>query len=173
VRRVKVTAEKISTDPRSRRRRTIPTGQLALALNGQADHAWAASFIVTNIPADNGADIVGLEAWFRRRTSIEDRFREGKHGGGMNHLPSGDHTINTVWTWAALLAGALTVMLQALIGWHAHHGDRTRTPTLRHRLLTIPGRILRHARGITLRLPPGHTTIPDALRLLQALPPPG
>jgi len=173
VRRVKVTAEKISADPRSRRRRTIPAGQLALALDGQAEHAWAASFIVTNIPADDGADIAGLEAWFRRRTSIEDRFREGKHGGGLNHLPSGDHTINTVWTWASLLAGALTVMLQALIGWHAHHGERTRTPTLRHRLLTIPGRILRHARSITLRLPTGHTAIPDALRLLRALPPPG
>jgi len=173
VRRVKVSAAQISADPRSRRRRTIPAGQLALALGGQADHAWAASFIVTNIPADDGADIVGLEAWFRRRTSIEDRFRDGKHGGGMNHLPSGDHTINTVWTWAALLAGAITVMLQALIGWHAHHGDRTRTPTLRHRLLTIPGRILRHARGITLRLPPGHTAITDALHKLRALPPPG
>jgi len=173
VRRVKVTASKISADPRSRRRRTIPAGQLALALDGHAEHAWAASFIVTNIPADDGADIVGLEAWFRRRTSIKDRFRDGKHGGGLHHLPSADHTINTVWTWASLLAGALTVMLQALIGWHAHHGDRTRTPTLRHRLLTIPGRILRHARGITLRLPTGHTAITDALRLLRALPPRG
>jgi len=63
VRRVKVTAAKISADPRSRRRRTIPKGQLALALGGQAEHAWACSFIVTNIPADDGADIVGLEAW--------------------------------------------------------------------------------------------------------------
>ncbi len=81
--------------------------------------------------------------------------------------------MNTVWTWAALLAGAITVMLQALIGWHAHHGERTRPPTLRHRLLTIPGRVLRHARGITLRLPAGHTAITDALRRLRALPPPG
>jgi len=45
VRRVKVTAEQISADPRSRRRRTIPAGQLALALDGQAEHAWACSFI--------------------------------------------------------------------------------------------------------------------------------
>jgi len=86
VRRVKVTAAKISADPRSRRRRTIPAGQLALALDGHAEHAWACSFIVTNIPADDGPDIVGLEAWFRRRTSIEDRFRDGKHGSGLNHL---------------------------------------------------------------------------------------
>jgi len=111
---MKVTARRLSADPRSRRRRTIPTGQLALALGGQAEHAWACSFIVTNIPADDGADIVGLEAWFRRRTSIEDRFREGKHGGGLHHLPSSDHTINTVWTWASLLASALSVMLSVL-----------------------------------------------------------
>ncbi len=173
VRRVKVSATAISADPRSRRRRTIPADQLALALDGQAEHAWACSFIVTNIAANDGADIVALEVWFRRRTSIEDRFRDGKHGGGLNHLPSGDHTINTVWTWATLLAGALSVMLQSLIGWHAHHGERTRTPTLRHRLLTIPGRILRHARSLTLRLPAGHTALADALQALRALPPPG
>jgi len=91
----------------------------------------------------------------------------------MAKLRDGDHTVNTVWTWAGLLAGAISVMLQALLGWHAHHGDRTRTPTLRHRLLTIPGRIPRHARGLTLRLPAGHTAITDALRTLRALPPPG
>ena len=100
MRRVTVTAATISADPRSRRRRTIPAGQLALALDGHAEHAWACSFIITNIPADDVPDIVGLEAWFRRRTSIEDRFRDGKHGGGLNHLPSGDHTVNTMWTWA-------------------------------------------------------------------------
>jgi len=47
------------------------------------------------------------------------------------------------------------------------------TPTLRHWLLTVPGRILRHARGLTLRLPAGHTAITDALQRVRALPPPG
>ena len=71
---VRLSAERISLDPRSRRRRTIPRDQLALALSGAAEHAYAYSFIVTNIPADGG-DVAGLEAWFCRRTSIEDRFR--------------------------------------------------------------------------------------------------
>ncbi|WP_239406141.1 hypothetical protein [Frankia sp. Cj3] len=50
VRRVTVPAGEISVDPRSRRRRTIPAGQLALVLEGVADHAWAVSVIVMNIP---------------------------------------------------------------------------------------------------------------------------
>ncbi len=46
IRRVRVDAETISTDPRSRRRRTIDTDQLTLALDGQLDCVWATSFIV-------------------------------------------------------------------------------------------------------------------------------
>ena len=45
VRRVRVETEAISADPRSRRRRTIDPGQLALALAGTATHAYAVSFI--------------------------------------------------------------------------------------------------------------------------------
>lgn len=47
VRRVKIPAQAISADPRSRRRRTIPKGQLTLALEGVSDHAYAYSFIAT------------------------------------------------------------------------------------------------------------------------------
>jgi len=50
IRRVRVEADQISTDPRSRRRRTIDRHQLALVLDGVADHGWATSFIVTNLP---------------------------------------------------------------------------------------------------------------------------
>jgi len=45
VRRVRVDAEAISADPRSRRRRTIDPAQLALAIEGTATHAYAVSFI--------------------------------------------------------------------------------------------------------------------------------
>ena len=173
VRWIKISAELISRDPRSRRRRTIPKDQLTLALDGAAGHAYAHSFIVTNIPADVG-DVTGLEAWFRRRTSIEDRFREGKHGTGLHHLPSGQASINTIWAWRALLAGALTTMLQPLIGRRPDHAGRTCTPTVRHQLLALPGRILRRARGITLRLgTAGDRLLPAALTALRALPRPG
>jgi hypothetical protein len=96
IRRVQVPTEQLSADPRSRRRRTVAPDQLALALGGAAEDVWAVSFIVTNIPASHG-DYVGLEAWFRNRTSIEERFREAKLGGGLHHLPSADPGPNTVW----------------------------------------------------------------------------
>ena len=92
VRRVRVEAEQVSTDSRSRRRRTIDPDQLALVLDGVATHAYALSFIVTNITTtedENGPDLHEVEAWFRRRTDIEDRIREAKLGAALRHLPSG------------------------------------------------------------------------------------
>lgn len=91
VRRVRVDAEAISADPRSRRRRTIDPGQLALALEGTATHAYAVSFIVTNIPTHDdskkGETVVEVQAWFRRRTDIEDRIREAKLGAALGTCP--------------------------------------------------------------------------------------
>ncbi len=91
VRRVRVDAEAISADPRSRRRRTIDPDQLALALDGTATHAYAVSFIVTNLPTHhdpaNGETIRDVESWFRRRTDIEDRVREAKLVPGCATFP--------------------------------------------------------------------------------------
>lgn len=173
IRRVQVPTEQLSADPRSRRRRTVAPDQLALALGGAAEDVWAVSFIVTNIPASHG-DYVGLEAWFRNRTSIEERFREAKLGGGLHHLPSADPGSNTVWMWAGLLAGATNVMLQSLTGLdrQAHAPGRMRIATLRHRLLAVPGRLISHARGLTLRLPPDQQSLPAVLTRLRALPAP-
>jgi hypothetical protein len=118
VRRVRVDAEAISADPRSRRRRTIDPGQLALALEGTATHAYAVSFIVTNIPTygepakgetTKGETVRDVEAWFRRGTDIEDRIREAKLSAALPKLPSGSAVLNTVWMWAALIAGNLSV----------------------------------------------------------------
>ncbi len=173
VRRVKIRVERLSSDGRSRRRRTIAKDQLALALRGQLDHVWAVSFIVTNIPA-NPNDYVGYEAWFRNRTSIEDRFREAKHGAGLIHLPSPRPGRERGLGWAGLLAGALAVMLQAVTGLDRppHHPGRMRITTLRHRLINIPGRITTHARSPLLRLHPAHQLLPAVLTRLRALPAP-
>ena len=176
VRRVRVDAEAISADPRSRRRRTIDKNQLALALEGTATHAYAVSFIVTNIPANdrpgdtrgNAETILEVEAWFRRRTDIEDRIREAKLGAALRHLPSGHHAINTVWMWAALLAGNLSTLLQALTG--VDDGGRAHAARLRHELLCVPARLVRHGRRLTLRLPPGDHLLPVVLTRIRKLP---
>lgn len=177
VRRVRVDAEEISADPRSRRRRTIEAGQLALALEGTATHAYAVSFIATNIPANdrstndrpandrptndrpgqsagNAESILEVEAWFRRRNDIEDRIREAKLGAALRHLPSGHHTVNTVWMWAALLAGNLPTPLQALTGIDEH--GRAHAARLRHELLCVPARLVRHGRSLTRQPRPNH-----------------
>jgi hypothetical protein len=145
VRRVKVPAQEISTDPRSRRRRTIPAGQLALVLGGVADHAWAVSFLVTNIPAAQPEGIVAVEYWFRGRADIETRIKEAKLGAALRHLPSGDPVINRVWMWAAILAGWISAMLQSLSGYDQHTGR-------------AHGHRFRHAGQLLLRLPPAAAT---------------
>jgi hypothetical protein len=176
VRRVRVDADDISADPRSRRRRTIDKAQLALALEGTATHAYAVSFIVTNIPANDRpgdtdhADsdtILDVEAWFRRRTDIEDRIREAKLGAALRKLPSGDQTINTVWMWAALLAGNLSVLLQTLT--QTDKQGRAHAARLRHELLCVPARLVRHGRQLTLRLPPGDHLLPVVLTRIREL----
>ena len=125
---------------------------------------------MTNLPT-GGAGFAGVddvEAWFRHRADIEDRIRDAKLGAALRHLPSGHVEINRVWMWATLLAGNLSVLLQALTGLDATgraHGAR-----LRHTLLCVPARVIRHARGLTLRLPPGPQLLPEVLARLRALP---
>jgi len=127
VRRVRVRAGDVSTDPRARRRRTIPKDQLALALDGLVDEVWAYSFIATNLDVSTPAKAAALEAWHRMRTDIEDRIRDAKHGAALRHLPSGDRTVNTVWMWAALLAINMSAWLHELTGLDDGHG-RGRPP---------------------------------------------
>ncbi len=171
VRRVKVRAQDISTDPRARRRRTIPKGQLALALDGLVTHVYAYSFIATNLDVSTPAKAVAAEAWHRMRTDIEDRIRDAKHGAALRHLPSASRTANTVWMWGALLAINLSAWLQELSGLDTGDGrGRAHLGTLRHRLLNVPARLVRHAGQVTLRLPPGHHLLAQVLSRLRRLP---
>jgi hypothetical protein len=171
VRRVSVRAEDISTDPRARRRRTIPQGQLALALDGLVEHVYAYSFIATNLDVSTPAKAVTVEAWHRMRTDIEDRIRDAKHGAALRHLPSGTRAANTIWMWGALLAVNLSAWLQELAGLDTGDGrGRAHLGTLRHRLLTVPARLIRHAGQVTLRLPPGRQLLAQVLARLRRLP---
>ena len=172
VRRVRVDTAEISADSRSRRRRTVPAEQLALALGGQLDHVWAVSFIVTNIPTGGHEQFdtaVQVEAWFRGRTDIEDRFKDAKIGAALRHLPSADPAVNAAWMWGALLAVNLSVLLQALAG--LDDNGRAHCGRLRRELLCVPARVITHAGRVELRLPPGRQTLlPEVLARLRALP---
>lgn len=168
VRRMRVKTADISPDQRARRRRTFDPAQLALALGGQTGHAYAYSPIVTNLTGP----AVALEAWFRDRAWVEERIKDSKQGMALRHLPSGYAAANEVWTWAAFLALTLSAALQALTNHdqpHRAHGKR-----LRRELITVPARVVHHARRLIVRLAPGQADGPllAAYDTLHALPGP-
>ena len=167
VRRVRLDADEVRADPRSRRRRTIDPDQLAMVLGGEADHAYAYSFIVTNLDGD----IVEIEAWFRERAQVEERIRDSKCGLALRHLPSGYETVNVVWMWAAFLALNLSAWTQALAGIDTD--GRAHAKRARRELFGVGARVLRHARRIVVRLSPANRRGPllpawAALRVLPA-----
>ena len=51
-------------------------------------------------------------------------------------------------------------------------GGKAMIATLRWRLIAVPGRLIRHARHLILRLPPGHSLLPEVLARLRDLPTP-
>jgi hypothetical protein len=181
--RLDVAAGQVSTDPRSRRRRTLHPDQRALPLTdlADADAVYGYSFILTNLDASTPEAAAAIEHWYRHRTSIENMFRDSKHGAALRHLPSGYREINLAWMWGALLAATIAGWLHHLTatekpdGTLAGHGVRdgqAMIATLRWRLVRVPARLIRHARGLTLRLPPGHQLLAEILARLRALPTP-
>ena len=86
---------------------TIDKAQQALALEGKLDYVYGYSFILTNLDVSTPANLVEVEHWYRHRTDIEALKKDAKHGAALRHLPSGDHTVNTAWMWAALLVRAI------------------------------------------------------------------
>ena len=81
--------------------------------------------------------------------------------------------------WGALVAVSITGWLHQLTatpragGKLAGHGVRdgqAMITTLRHRLIRVPARLVRHAGVLDLRLPPGHHLLEEILARTRALP---
>jgi hypothetical protein len=60
--------------------------------------------------------------------------------------------------WAALIAGNLSALRLALTCLDEH--GRAHAAPLRHQLLCVPARLIRHGRTLTLRLPHGEQLLP-------------
>jgi len=166
VRRVRVRAADVSADPRARRRRTFAPGQLRLALGGQLDQLLSYSVAVTN----TGDDPVSLEAWFRERAQTQERINHSRLGMALRHLPSGSAEVNAVWMWAALAALNCSAWPQALAGIDT--GGRAHGKRLRRELTGVPGRLVRHAGQLTVRVAPRYAYLGQARQRLAALPAP-
>ena len=133
---------------------------------------------MTNLDVASGAKAAAVEHWYRHRTQVENIFRDAKLGAALRHLPSGYPQVNTAWMWGALLAASIAGWLHQLTATHAGarlfghgvRGGQAMIATLRHRLIRVPARLIRHARGIELRLPPGHELLDEVLARIRALP---
>jgi hypothetical protein len=182
IRRVALDPAQVSADPRSRRRtlhpdqRALPFPELA-----QQPAVYACSFILTNLDVSTPSQAVAAEHWYRHRTTVENLFRDSKLGAALRHLPSGYPQVNLAWMWGALLAASMAAWLHQLTGTalgedivHGHgvRGGKAMIATLRWRLIAVPGRLVRHARHLVLRLPPGHSLLSEVLARLRALPAP-
>ncbi|MCQ4080808.1 transposase [Streptomyces sp. RB6PN25] len=155
-RRVRYDAEQISADARSRRARTVGKNQLALALGGELDEVFAYSFLATNEELDLDEEITQAEFAFRRRTRIEELFRDTAYGAGLNHLPSGSHAVNTCWMWGALLAYNLSAWLQMI----APLGPaRARIATVRRLLIARAARLVVTSRRTPAAIRPRSTGV--------------
>ena len=162
VRRVPVTAaELLAGSPKARRRKTIPPEQLQMVLDGQLDSTYAYSFIVTDIPAKE-MTAVEVEHFHRHRAQIEERFKDLKLGQPLRHLPSGNLNANRLWLACALLALNITAWvcdISPAAGASGNAPDdtplRRHAKALRRILFCVPGRIVRTARRIIVRLPAG------------------
>ncbi|HLW95433.1 MAG TPA: IS1380 family transposase [Solirubrobacteraceae bacterium] len=119
----------------------------------------------------NRTDTIGLvESEHRQHAVVELAIRDVKDQA-LAHFPSGKFTANAAWTVIAALAHNL-LRWTTLIGLPDTTIPTART--LRRRLLTIPGRVTRTARTVTLRLParwPWETEFLTALERLRAVPP--
>ena len=166
-----------------RRRRTLHPDQRALPFPelAAAGAIYAYSFILTNLDVTAPDKAAAVEHWHRHRTTVENLFRDSKLGAALRHLPSGYPQVNLAWMWGALLAATMAAWLHQLtattagediLAGHGVRGGKAMIATLRWRLIAVPGRLVRHARHLVLRLPPGHGLLPEVLARLRALPGP-
>jgi hypothetical protein len=114
-------------------------------------------------------DIALVEAEHRDHAVVEQVIADLKDQA-LAHFPSGHFHANGAWTVLAALAHNLLRWTQVL---GLPDSTVRAARTLRRRLLEIPGRLTRHARGWTLHLParwPWHGDYLNALNRIRALP---
>ncbi|GAA4817323.1 hypothetical protein GCM10023353_24940 [Tomitella cavernea] len=117
--------------------------------------------------------LADLELRHRRRARCEDRIRQAKQTG-LENLPLHGFDANRIWTLIVQTAMCLIAWAQ-MLAFPDHPARRWEVKRLRYRLLSLAGRISRHARRIRLRIGGNRnwTSLLDAgLARLAALAPP-
>lgn len=119
---------------------------------------WRYSIIVTNIPAAGGipgvagshhAQFTGV--LHREHAVVEDRVRTAK-SMGLRNLPSKTWVVNCGWVLAANIAADLSAWCRLLGLYDCDDLKDAEPDTLRYRLLSLPARLVRHARARVLKI---------------------
>ena len=87
-----------------------------------------------------------------RAHAIIEQVHADLKSGPLAHLPSGVFTANSAWLVLAVIAFNLT-RAAGLIADHAGRLARATTATIRRTLTSVPARLARSARRVTLHLP--------------------
>ena len=143
-------------------------GEAHIAVLGIQDElfpTWAHFPFLTN----RKDDVAVVEAEHRQHAVVELVIRDLKDQA-LAHFPSGHYHANAAWT----VIGALAHNLLRWTAIFGAPGEVIRAArTVRRRLLTLPGRLTRHANQWTLHLParwPWQNDFTGALTRLRALP---
>lgn len=147
-----------------RRERPHPGAQLTFSDAG--GHRF--QVLLTN---QKGRRIARLEQVHRQRAAIEDAIRCAK-ATGLRNLPFRAYAMNAAWLELVLMGCDLLAWTRRLLlaGTRLASCEPKR---LRYRLLHVAGRIVRHARGVRLRLSrswPWGPVLISAFARLKALP---
>lgn len=143
-------------------RRVEPTPGSQLWLRGLSYSYFA--FIT-----DRQGEMLELEADHRQHAEIELVIRDLKYGLGLNHMPSGKFGANAAWLALNVIAHNLCRWLGRLGGLAVLH-----LKALRHRLFSLPARLVKSGRRSWLRFPAGWTweaEFSSTLARLRALSP--
>lgn len=79
----------------------------------------------------------------------QNRIKELKSGFGLEYLPTGDTIANALWFRIGTLAYNLFLLFKTILD---DSMQRQQVQTLRWRLLLTPGKVVSHARSITLKV---------------------
>lgn len=182
IRRVRLDPDQVSAGPRSRRRRTLHPDQRDMLFPELANEPiCACSFICTSIDVSTLAKAAAAGYWYRHRTTVENVFRDSRHGAALRHLPSGYPEVNTAWMWASLIAAAISAWCHQLTGvisggqlvaGHGVRGGKAMIATLRRVLIAVPARLVSHGGQLIMRLAPGEYLLPAILAAIRTLPAP-
>jgi Transposase DDE domain group 1 len=136
-------------------RRTRPSRRQAKNLTAfERATGWRYSIICTNIPAAGGIPGVpgSHHAQFIDVLHRQHAVVEAGKSMGLRNLPSKTWVVNCGWVLAASLAADLSAWCR-LLGLYDQEDLKDAEPdTLRYRLLSLPARLVRHARARTLKI---------------------